>query len=189
MLLPAIRRMRQHFFPALVLGLLVSLTLGCGSGSAHTEPAQMVFPTATVPLTKLSSDPYTNSTSQHATEVEPDTFAFGSTIVTAFQVGRIHGGGAFSSASDASVAYDAAHGTWLIASLGLNPPGPARVLVSRSPDAINWGNPIVVTTAGDADKNWIVCDNNSTSQFYGHCYIEWWDDVNSGDFVKMNTSA
>src|SRR5438309_4471286 len=219
MLPPAIRRMRQHFFPALVLSLLIALTLGCGSGSAHTEPAQTAFPAATVPLTKLSSDPYTNSTSQHATEVEPDTFAFGSTIVTAFQVGRIHGGGAsdigfatstdagttwnsgflpgittfqdggsFSSASDASVAYDAAHGTWLIASLGLNPPGPARVLVSRSPDAINWGNPIVVTTAGDADKNWIVCDNNSTSQFYGHCYIEW-DDVNSGDLVKMNTSA
>src|SRR5437763_11354899 len=60
MLPPAIRRMRQHFFPALVLSLLLSLTLGCGSGSAHTEPAQMVFPAATVPLTKLSSDPYTN---------------------------------------------------------------------------------------------------------------------------------
>src|SRR5437660_1383834 len=94
MLLPAIRRMRQHFFPALVLGLLVSLTLGCGSGSAHTEPAQMVFPTATVPLTKLSSDPYTNSTSQHATQVEPDTFAFGSTVVAAVQTGRFFDGGA-----------------------------------------------------------------------------------------------
>src|SRR5207253_2574391 len=155
---------------------------------------------------------------QHATEVEPDTFAFGSTIVTAFQVGRIHGGGAsnigfatptdagttwnsgflpgitvvqdggtFTEASDASVAYDAAHGMWLIASLGIGS-GPAKVLVSRSPDAINWENPIVVTTAGDADKNWIVCDNTSTSQFYGHCYIEW-DDVNSGDLIKMNTSA
>src|SRR5437868_2657957 len=77
---------------------------------------------------------------------------------------------------------------WIIASLGLNPPGPAKVLVTRSPDAINWGNPITVTTTGDADKNWIVCDNNSTSQFYGHCYIEW-DDVSSGDLVKMNTSA
>src|SRR5213083_2007776 len=75
MLPPAIRRMRQHFFPALVLSLLIALTLGCGSGSAHTEPAQTAFPAATVPLTKLSSDPYTNSTSQHATEVEPDTFA------------------------------------------------------------------------------------------------------------------
>src|SRR5437764_6328108 len=218
MLLPAIRRMRQRLFPTFVLGLSISLTLGCGSGSAHTEPAQMVFPSATVPLTKLSSDPYTHSTSQHATEVEPDTFAFGSTIVTAFQVGRIHGGGAAdigfatstdagtswnsgflpgittfqdggssSAASDASVAYDAAHGMWVIASLGIGS-GPAKVLVSRSPDAINWGNPIMVTTAGDADKSWIVCDNTSTSQFYGHCYIEW-DDVNSGDLIKMNTSA
>src|SRR5207245_1198452 len=110
MRLPAIRRMRQHFFPALVLGLFVSLTLCCCAGSAHTEPAQMVFPTATVPLTKLSSDPYTNSTSQHATEVEPDTFAFGSTIVTAFQVGRIHGGGAsdigFATSTDAGTTWN-----------------------------------------------------------------------------------
>src|SRR5438034_2934423 len=97
----------MHLFPACFLAILLSLTLGCGSGSAHTEPAQMVFPAATVPLTKLSSDPYTNSTSQHATEVEPDTFAFGSTIVTAFQVGRIHGGGAsdigFATSTDADI--------------------------------------------------------------------------------------
>src|SRR5206468_11639094 len=89
MLLPAVHGMRKSLLSPLLLALLIALTLGCGSGSAHTEPAQMVFPAATVPLTKLSSDPYTNSTSQHATEVEPDTFAFGSTIVTAFQVGRI----------------------------------------------------------------------------------------------------
>src|SRR3989442_1314569 len=43
---------------------------------------------------KLSSDPYTNATSQHATELEPDTYAFGSTIVSAFQVGRFFNGGA-----------------------------------------------------------------------------------------------
>ena len=34
------------------------------------------------------------STSQHGTEVEPDTFAFGLTIVAAFQVGRFFDGGA-----------------------------------------------------------------------------------------------
>src|SRR2546426_1261347 len=45
-------------------------------------------------LIQLSSDPFTNSTSQHRTEVEPDTFAFGSTIVSAFQVGRFFNGGA-----------------------------------------------------------------------------------------------
>ena len=48
---------------------------------------------ANVPLTRVSSDPFTNSTSQHATEVEPDTFAHGSTVVSAFQVGRFFNGG------------------------------------------------------------------------------------------------
>ena len=49
---------------------------------------------ANLALIQLSSDPYTNTNSQHKTEVEPDTFAFGSTIMSAFQVGRIFGGGA-----------------------------------------------------------------------------------------------
>src|SRR5438552_423188 len=37
---------------------------------------------------QLSNDPYTNSNSQHQTELEPASFSFGSTIVTAFQAGR-----------------------------------------------------------------------------------------------------
>src|SRR6516162_8683159 len=49
---------------------------------------------AQVPLRQLSKDTFTNTSSQHATEVEPDTFAYGSTMVSAFQVGRIFGGGA-----------------------------------------------------------------------------------------------
>ena len=49
---------------------------------------------AAVPLTKISSDPYTNPSSQHKTQVEPDTFASGSTIVSAFQSGRFFDGGA-----------------------------------------------------------------------------------------------
>src|SRR5437867_484817 len=49
---------------------------------------------ANVGLTIVSTDPFTNSTSQHKTEVEPDTFAFGNTIVSAFQVGRFFDGGA-----------------------------------------------------------------------------------------------
>src|SRR6266536_4664433 len=47
---------------------------------------------ANVALTQVSTDPFTNANSQHRTEVEPDTFQFGSTIVAAFQVGRIFGG-------------------------------------------------------------------------------------------------
>jgi hypothetical protein len=102
---------------------------------------------ALVPLTQVSSDPYTNTSSQHRTEVEPDTFARGSTIVGAFQVGRVYDGGAsnigwatstnsgltwskgflpgltkfqggtYDRVSDPSVAYDARHGVWLISSL------------------------------------------------------------------------
>jgi hypothetical protein len=45
-------------------------------------------------LVQISGDPYTNSGSQHSTQVEPDTFSFGSTVVSAFQTGRFFSGGA-----------------------------------------------------------------------------------------------
>jgi hypothetical protein len=51
------------------------------------------FPPATTPLVQLSTDTFTNASSQHATEVEPGSFSFGNTIVVSFQVGRIAGGG------------------------------------------------------------------------------------------------
>src|SRR5215471_2655168 len=46
------------------------------------------------PLVQISSDPYTNPTSNHKTQVEPDAFAFGNTIVATFQSGRFFNGGA-----------------------------------------------------------------------------------------------
>jgi hypothetical protein len=49
---------------------------------------------ANVAVTQISSDPYTNTDSQHATQVEPDSFSFGNTIVTAVQTGRFFNGGA-----------------------------------------------------------------------------------------------
>src|SRR5260370_40185626 len=39
-------------------------------------------------LTHISSDPFTNPTSNHRTEVEPDTFSFDSTVVSTLQLGR-----------------------------------------------------------------------------------------------------
>ena len=64
-------------------GVAVAAVMLVGSGVAG----------ANVALTPVSSDPFSNSTSQHATELEPDTFAFGSTVVSAFQVGRFFNGG------------------------------------------------------------------------------------------------
>jgi hypothetical protein len=177
-----------------------------------------------VSLVQVSSDPYTNTTSQHRTEVEPDTFAFGSTIVSAFQVGRFSDGGSsnigwatsqdkgktwkhdflpgitkivnpanpYDRASDASVAYDAKHGVWLISSLAVLDASGSAVLVSRSTDGgLTWGNPVVVdqvTDTGFLDKNWIVCDNTATSPFYGHCYVQW-DDAEHNNLFQMSTST
>ncbi|HEX6470722.1 MAG TPA: sialidase family protein [Streptosporangiaceae bacterium] len=81
MLSPA-RLRRLSALPLAVVGALTGLVIS-------TAPAY-----ANVALTQVSSDPFTNSTSQHATEVEPDTFASGNTIVSAFQVGRFFDGGA-----------------------------------------------------------------------------------------------
>src|SRR6202011_4337391 len=51
------------------------------------------FAQAQVSLTQLSEDTFTDTPSQHNTEVEPSTYSWGSTIVAAFQVARIHDGG------------------------------------------------------------------------------------------------
>jgi hypothetical protein len=165
----------------------------------------------------VSVDVYTDTQAQHRTEVEPDTFAFGSTIVSAFQVGRVSGGGAsdigwatsrnggatwshgylpgitgngggpYGQASDAAVAYDAKHKVWLIASLGLGAPA-VDVLVSRSTKGgVAWGKPVTVTT-GSNDKDWIVCDNTPASPHYGNCYIEY-DVTGLSDSVTMKTST
>lgn len=130
---------------------------------------------ANVALTKISSDPYTNSTSQHATEVEPDTFSSGSTIVSAFQVGRFNNGGSsnigwatstnggtswtsgfmpgittfaggkYDRVSDASVAYDAAHNVWLVSSLAL---------VGANPNIAPTSPAVVVNRSTDGGLTW-----------------------------------
>ena len=103
---------------------------------------------------QLSADPYTNADSQHDTELEPGTYSYGSTIVTAFQAGRFADGGSsntgwatstdggmkwktgflpgttqftggpYTRVSDPSVAYDQAHRTWMISSLAEVGSGP-----------------------------------------------------------------
>jgi len=168
-------------------------------------------------LIKVSHDIYTDAQAQHKTEVEPGEFAFGTTIVSAFQVGRVFGGGAsnigwatstnggttwkhgylpgitgngggpFGQASDASVAYDAKRKVWLISSLGIGGASVA-VLVNRSINGgLTWGKPVTVAT-GSNDKGWIICDDNKASPHYGNCYVEY-DIPGGGDSVQMRTST
>jgi hypothetical protein len=59
-----------------------------GGAVAASIPAS-----ANASLIRVSRDIYTDAQAQHRTEVEPDTVAFGSTIVSAFRIGRVAGGG------------------------------------------------------------------------------------------------
>jgi hypothetical protein len=77
-------RLRWHTCAASLLSLIFIFTLSSTAFAAVT--AQSLF--------QVSRDPYTNSTSQHQTEVEPDSYSNGSTIVSATQVGRFNDGGA-----------------------------------------------------------------------------------------------
>ena len=178
---------------SIYLPMLALLVMFAMAGSANAQYT----------LVKISADSFHNSYSQHKTEVEPDTYSWGSTMVAAFQVARVEDGGGAdigfststdggktwtygslpgltvnykngpnSAASDASVVYDAKDGVWLICTLPIGNLGD-NVAVSRSKDGLHWDNPIMVDSSGGDDKNWITCDNNANSKYYGHCYVEW----------------
>ena len=96
--------------------------------------------------TMISSDPFTNTTSNHKTEVEPGTFTFGNTIVSAFQQGRFFDGGG----SDIGFATSTDGGkTWVHGSLtGITPFTTPAGQYGRASDA---------SVAFDAKHNvWII---------------------------------
>jgi hypothetical protein len=66
-----------------------SLAVALGAALALVSPT-----VANAQLTQIATDPFTNTTSQHKTIVEPDTYSHGSTIVAAAQFGRFFDGGA-----------------------------------------------------------------------------------------------
>jgi hypothetical protein len=87
-------------------------------------------------------------------------------------------------ASDPSIAYDAAHGFWLAATLTVvggedtegGGSGSSGIAVSRSKDAVHWQAPVQVAVGPLLDKDWIACDNGTASPFRGRCYVVYADD-------------
>ena len=71
------RRVASVALVVLVGGLAVAASVYAGS----------------VVATPISSDPYTNPSSQHRTQLEPDSFGYGNTVVATFQTGRFYNGG------------------------------------------------------------------------------------------------
>jgi hypothetical protein len=191
------------------------------AGIPATVAAASTAPDAGIKLVKVSTDPYSGDGAQHATEAEPDTTAWGKTIVSVFQVGRFEDGGAtntgwatstdggatwkhgylpgitvaaggtYARVSDPVVTYDAKDKQWLASGLVLNAQtSGVGVVVNRSKNGTTWSKPILVVgnDGNDYDKDWITCDNSSTSTNEGHCYVE--VDIDSaGDEVVMVTST
>jgi len=83
-------------------------------------------------------------------------------------------------ASDPAVAYDAAHSTWLISTLVLGADFTA-LGVSRSADGAVWSAPVIAATLTSNelayDKEWVGCDNTSTSPYAGSCYLVYTDEL------------
>lgn len=77
----------QRRFSRAALALAVALMLMLSTTALASASSNSVT------LLRLSNDPFTNSGSQHKTQVEPDTFSYGSTIVSVIQTGRFFGGG------------------------------------------------------------------------------------------------
>lgn len=86
---------RRTYLMSFLIALLLIAVAGFSFFHAPQQPAR-----ASASLTRqISSDPFTNSTSQHQTQVEPDTLSFGPIVVSAFQSGRFFAGGGSSGIS------------------------------------------------------------------------------------------
>jgi hemolysin type calcium-binding protein len=177
---------------------LDNVTCGSGRDIVNADLVDKVGPNCEIVSRQLSRDTGVELDAQHETQVEPDSFSFGSTVVTVFQTGRLLDGGAerngfatsrnggrtwragllptgsFDRVSDPVVAYDARHKWWLAASLG-SEFSTVAMIVNRSRDGLRWGGAIDAARSSteDYDKEWIVCDNWRSSRFFGRCYLSY----------------
>lgn len=168
--------------------LLAFLVLAMGGTALALWPSNRSALADALPLKQLSSDPYSDAAFQHQTEAEPATFAFGSTVVSAFQAGIgedtgaenigfvtsqdggqtwMHGvlsgtttvaGGIYSSIVDSAVAFDARHSVWLISDMG-----------QTNNDGIPGGYAILINRSLDGGHTFLAANTvaaSTNSQIY-----------------------
>lgn len=92
------------------VALAVSLA-ACGGGGATPPIGTRSAPPVLTNMQRISTDPFTNASSQHQTEVEPSMLAVGATVVAAFQAGRFFQAGSsdigFATSRDAGATWTA----------------------------------------------------------------------------------
>jgi hypothetical protein len=148
--------------------------------------------------------------------METNIVAHGNTLVAAYHMGRLTGGGvtnigwATSNDGGASwqhgaipgttvyaggtgtlvtdpvVAYDAKHSAWMISYILEGSTNAAVASLSRD-DGRTFGPPVTIATGDEPDKNWTACDNFASSPRYGTCYTEY--DENGSGLVYMSRST
>jgi hypothetical protein len=95
--------MRARLF-VILFAVPVVVTLTALGRATQSAPYVAEAGRGASPAIQISDDPFTNASSQHRTEVEADTFAFGSTWVSAFMAGKFSDAGAsgigFATSSD-----------------------------------------------------------------------------------------
>ncbi|MHB8641722.1 MAG: sialidase family protein [Gaiellaceae bacterium] len=187
-----------------------SVSCGAGVDVVEADASDRIGADCEIVSRRISTDTIAGPIGQHETEVEPNVFGWGASVVASFQVGRIVDGGAAGigwstsadsgrtwhagllpgvttstggdarRASDPAVAFDAAHGVWLVATLIVGDTF-TSLGINRSTDGTTWSQPVSADrfdSSGLAyDKEWISCDNTSTSPFYGSCYLVWTDEI------------
>jgi hemolysin type calcium-binding protein len=154
-------------------------SVSCGSGLdvVTAELVDRVARDCETVSRQLSRDANRNPSAHHQTQVEPDSFSFGSTVVTTFQSARINQGGAaligFATSRDGGRTWRS--GFLPGVTVDSSPPGPGRasdpvvaydavhgvwliatlsvspegtrLLVNRSTDGLRWSAPITAASA------------------------------------------
>ncbi len=210
------RGLSQRFIVVAAVAATIAGGLGVVAKRAAASPTAV----------QIATDPLSNAGAQHQTVVEPVTAAWGTTIVSTYQVGRYAASGSgaaatgWSTSTDAgatwtsglvpsittwtsppgiydravnmTVAYDRAHGQFILATLGMGLVGSSyhelEMFITRSSDGINWSTPTSVVNTNEPDKDWIVCDNTPSSPFYGRCYITYSADALNFRFEAVASS-
>src|ERR1051325_5087156 len=168
------------------------LPLAAVGAAAALVLASPLTAAANVPIQVVSTDPYTNTSSYHRTQVEPDTFSFGNTIVSAFQSGRFVDGGAsnigWATSQDSGATWT--HGFLPGTTIYANPAGPyARdtdpavaydpkhdvwLIFSLPLDASVRGVAVIVNRSTDGGLTWgnpVIVRNASGSSDFDKTWI------------------
>ncbi|HLJ69476.1 MAG TPA: sialidase family protein [Chloroflexota bacterium] len=170
-------------------------------------------------ITQISSDPFSAPTvGQHHTQVEPDIYAYGGTVVADVQQGRIDVGGStdpgwatfngsswqhgsfpgltvnssppgpYDEASDPSIVYDAKHKVWLASTLAMKSEQGVGVAVNQSTDGITWKNAVTAFQSSDFEDKDWITCDNGAKSPFYGNCYIEFDDVSQGDQPYMMVS-